>query len=102
MLGLVSLWGLVGVGSSVARPQLQHAPGGIHKLKPCPPSTPPSPSPPAANIESLAVGLTENKALFTIVATGTDTFVANLVKQISKLVNVRYVEDITNFKRIGG
>ena len=36
------------------------------------------------------------QALFTIVATGTDGVVANLVKQIGKLVNVRYVEDITD------
>ena len=53
-----------------------------------------------ANIESLAVGVTVDKALFTIVVNGRESTVANLVKQISKLVRVRYVEDITNTKRI--
>ncbi len=53
-----------------------------------------------ANIESLAVGLCEKKALFTIVATGTDSTIGNLCKQIAKLVNVRYVEDITDVDHI--
>lgn len=35
-----------------------------------------------ANIESLAVGLTVDKALFTVVASGTDATVANLSKQV--------------------
>ncbi|KXZ55405.1 hypothetical protein GPECTOR_3g57 [Gonium pectorale] len=53
-----------------------------------------------ANIESLAVGLTVDKALFTVVVAGKAATVANLIKQLSKLVKVRYVEDITNTNRI--
>ncbi|KAG2430335.1 hypothetical protein HYH02_013812 [Chlamydomonas schloesseri] len=53
-----------------------------------------------ANIESLAVGLTVDKALFTVVVAGKANVVANLVKQLSKLVKVRYVEDITRTDRI--
>ncbi|GIL65664.1 hypothetical protein Vafri_19194 [Volvox africanus] len=53
-----------------------------------------------ANIESLAVGLTIDKALFTVVIAGKAANVANLIKQLSKLVKVRYVEDITATNRI--
>jgi acetolactate synthase-1/3 small subunit len=53
-----------------------------------------------ANIDSLAVGLNVDKALFTIVLTGTQHTVSNLCKQLSKLVKVRYVEDITDTKRV--
>lgn len=53
-----------------------------------------------ANIDSLAVGLNIDKALFTIVVTGTKNTAANLVKQLGKLTKVRYVEDITPTKRV--
>jgi len=53
-----------------------------------------------ANIESLAVGLSGARALFTVVVAGTDGTVANLVKQLGKLVKVRYVEDITSAPRV--
>jgi len=48
------------------------------------------------NIDSLCVGLNEDKAIFTIMVVANDASVTKLIKQLNKLAKVRKVENVTD------